>query len=349
MKCTQASLLFSFMLSLIGQLSAITTGQLSANATDITLATFNIRRAGSEDAEKPERLWDARKDSVVQVIKDLNADVLGLQEVTEIQLQYLQKHLTDYACVGEGRGKAFFGISKSEWTPIFYKKDRYDIIHYTTFWLNGKGGRFWINESSKGKLPRICTMAVLQDKKTRKKFVVFNTHLDNEYPLARINQAQEIIKKSGSYHTLIGEFKEPLNVAEFSRIIMGDFNVEWLPDIKQIASDPQRQKEIVNECGGQVTLATKFINAGFENTRSQVTKSTPKKEETMRNEWKSSQTGFMAVLKQWFGKSKAHHETSKTIDHILVTKGIQVTSHEHVYIDLDTVSDHRPVKVVVTI
>jgi len=65
----------------------------------------------------------------------------------------------------------------------------------------------------------VCTYALFKDKKTKKTFWVFNTHLDHVGELARTNSLQLIQSKIQS-----------LNSNHFPVIFMGDFNSEPTED-----------------------------------------------------------------------------------------------------------------------
>ncbi len=45
----------------------------------------------------------------------------------------LDSVLTDYASVGAGRDD---GVKAGEMNPVFYRKDRFDMVRTNTFWLS---------------------------------------------------------------------------------------------------------------------------------------------------------------------------------------------------------------------
>ena len=120
--------------------------------------------------------WDKRKEVIKQKINDGDPDIIGFQEVTSgTQSWTLKETLRDkYVEVFHGRRGNGFG----EGTPIYYKRDKFDLIHEDVFWLSTTP-----NEPStlKGSnIPRICVFVRLKDKRNNKEIVYYNTHLPYE-------------------------------------------------------------------------------------------------------------------------------------------------------------------------
>lgn len=176
------------------------------NKTNVTVSTFNVRYDNPADSLNN---WKYRKDNVTKFIKSNNIDVIGMQEVLHNQLCDLQERLPQYGYVGVGRDD---GKTKGEYSPILYRKDKYNLISSNTFWLSqypdSIGFIGW-----DGACTRIATWAKLEDKKTGKQFLAINTHFDHVGHEARKNAANLIIEK-------IKEIAESCPT-----ILTGDFNV----------------------------------------------------------------------------------------------------------------------------
>lgn len=178
----------------------------SAQSIQVKWATFNIRYDNPEDGMNN---WKYRKDKVAGFIKDQHIDIIGMQEVLLNQLEDLKERLPQYAEVGVGRED---GKTKGEYSPLFFRKDKFELLASNTFWLSqypdSAGFIGW-----DGACTRIATWVKLKDKKTGKIFMAVNTHFDHVGTEARKNSALLIIKK----------IKEIVGTQP--AVLTGDFNV----------------------------------------------------------------------------------------------------------------------------
>ena len=174
---------------------------------NLRVMTFNIRYDNPDDGDN---VWINRRDEVVSMINFYDADIVGTQEVLKNQKSYLDEHLRDFTSVGVGRED---GIDKGEFSVIFFREDRFELLGSETFWLS---------ETPE----RICTWAKLKDKLTGKEVFIFNTHYDHRGQQARIKSSALLISK-------IKSLADGLPV-----ILTGDFNVTKENDAyKTIISD----------------------------------------------------------------------------------------------------------------
>ncbi len=156
------------------------------NAT-VKIMSFNIRYNNPDDGINK---WENRKDWLTQSVRFFDVDIVGAQEVTYEQLTDMENLLPTYSYVGVGRE----GGKKGEFTPIFYKIDRFELLENDTFWLSETPETV----ASKGwdaALPRILTWAKFRDKVTGTIFYHFNTHFDHRGKVARVNSAKIIVKE----------------------------------------------------------------------------------------------------------------------------------------------------------
>lgn len=202
MKNTHLSLLVGF--SLLGIITFSSCSQ--PKPVQLNWATFNIRYDNPEDSLNN---WQYRKDRVADFIKDKDLDIVGMQEVLDNQLNDLKERLPEYAEVGVGRED---GNTKGEYAPLFFKKDKFDVLDSNTFWLSqfpdSVGFIGW-----DGACTRIATWAKLRDKESGKIFMAVNTHFDHVGTEARTKSALLIIDK----------IKEI--VGDKPAVLTGDFNV----------------------------------------------------------------------------------------------------------------------------
>jgi len=170
----------------------------------LRVMTFNIRLDSPNDGENS---WSKRKEKFVSMLSFHKADLIGLQEAQKHQIEYIQKQLPEYRWFGVGRDD---GKDAGEFMAIFYRKERFDTLATATFWCSetpAQPGLGW-----DAAYQRIATYGKLKDKATSKIFYLFNTHLDNEGKIARLESARLIKKKMKE---ICGDF--PI-------IFTGDFN-----------------------------------------------------------------------------------------------------------------------------
>ena len=175
-------------------------------AGDISVMTFNIRYDNPADSINA---WPNRIPIICNFLNEVKPDIIGMQEVLVHQYNYLDSVLTDYQSVGIGRSD---GVREGEMNPVFFRKDRFDMIRTKTFWLSEDpevpGSRSWGSS-----LPRIVTWLEFSDKSNQEHFFFFNTHFAHDSDSARIMSSELLLNKSDSIS------------ADFPFIITGDFNM----------------------------------------------------------------------------------------------------------------------------
>jgi endonuclease/exonuclease/phosphatase family metal-dependent hydrolase len=173
---------------------------------ELTVLSYNIRYDNPNDGENQ---WKYRKERVANYIKEIRPDIIGMQEVLDPQLVFLDVSLTEFSFVGVGRED---GKTKGEYSPILYNSNRLTLLQTDTFWLSETPKVISVGWDAA--LERICTYAQFKHKETGQKFWVFNTHFDHIGELARIQSAKLIHQKI-----------KMLNMNNFPVIITGDFNL----------------------------------------------------------------------------------------------------------------------------
>lgn len=155
---------------------------------EMNVMSFNIRMDTPNDKENQ---WTYRKDLAANVIKFYDVDIFGAQEVLHHQLTDLLERLPGYTYVGVGRED---GKTKGEYSPIFFKKDRFTVEDSGNFWLaedmNAIGKKGW-----DAACERVATWAILKDKVSGKKFFFLNTHLDHVGKIARHEGASLVLEQ----------------------------------------------------------------------------------------------------------------------------------------------------------
>ena len=172
---------------------------------DVRLMTYNVRYNNPDDGPN---WWEKRKEKVVDLILKHSPDVLGVQEALNDQMRQLNSFLINYDYYGVGRDD---GKIKGEYTAIFYKKEKLNLLGSGTIWLsetpNIIGSVGW-----DASMERICSWVKLEEFISKKSFFVFNAHFDHIGKEARKNSALLIMEK-------IKEIADNVPV-----VFMGDLN-----------------------------------------------------------------------------------------------------------------------------
>jgi endonuclease/exonuclease/phosphatase family metal-dependent hydrolase len=148
--------------------------QTAAAATrePLTVMTFNIRYGTANDGDNA---WPARREMVFAVLRDANADLVGLQEALDFQIDEIVAAVPAYAVVGVGRDD---GGRKGEYSAILFRKERLQVAEAGTFWFSDTpsvvASKSWGNT-----ITRICSWARFVDRDGRG-FYHYNLHLDHQ-------------------------------------------------------------------------------------------------------------------------------------------------------------------------
>ncbi len=171
----------------------------------INIMTYNIRLDTEADGIN---MWDNRKEGVLSLIKEESVDILGIQEGLPSQIEYLSKELDGYSMIGEGRD----GRNNGEYSAIYYRNKKMNLIETETFWLSETPEMPSIGWDAA--INRIVTLGIFKIKKSKKELIVYNTHFDHIGKIAREKSVGVILK-----HIKENDFQNrPL-------IVMGDFNL----------------------------------------------------------------------------------------------------------------------------
>ncbi|MDD3968866.1 MAG: endonuclease/exonuclease/phosphatase family protein [Proteiniphilum sp.] len=215
----------------------VSQAQNNRNAT-MMVSSFNLRMDNPGDGVNA---WPNRKEMVKSLIRFHDFDLIGTQEGFKHQLEGILE-LKGYAYVGGGRDD---GRDAGEHSAIIYRTERFTLLEKGDFWfsetpdLPGKG---WDATCCN----RICSWAKFKDRRSGKKFFVFNVHYDHQGKEARKNSSLLLMEKIRQ-------------IAGKNRVIVtGDFNAT--PD-----SEPIR---IIRDAGllRDSYLVTETVPHGTEGT-----------------------------------------------------------------------------------
>lgn len=203
-------------------------GQQAASMDEpIDVMSFNVRYDNPGDSLNN---WRFRKDRVANAIRFYDAEIVGTQEVLHGQLLDLQQRLPEYGVVGVGRED---GKEKGEYSALWYKKDRFEVIDSGNFWLSETpevaGSKGW-----DGACERIAAWARLKDKTTGKVILALNTHLDHVGEVARREGVALVLDRAEA-------------LGEGARIVVtGDFNAGPESEVIRQVTDTAQPKHLTD-------------------------------------------------------------------------------------------------------
>jgi endonuclease/exonuclease/phosphatase family metal-dependent hydrolase len=172
----------------------------------LTVMSFNIRYGTAKDGEND---WTGRRAMLFDVVREHDADVIGLQEALAFQIDEIVAAAPGYATIGVGRDD---GAARGEFTAILFRRSRFRVAESGTFWFSDTpavpGSKSWGNN-----ITRICSWARLIDRDGRG-FYVFNVHLDHQSQPSRERSTQLLVERVAAR-----------SVPADPVVVTGDFNV----------------------------------------------------------------------------------------------------------------------------
>ncbi len=226
----------------------------------LTVVTYNIRYDNAGDGENR---WANRREAMVKYLRETGADLIGLQEVLPQQRAYLAEQLADFAWYGVGRDD---DQDHGEGTPIFYRRERFELLAKGTFWLSPTpdkpGSQGW-----DAALPRIASWVKLRDKNSGSELLAINTHFDHRGPEARTESGKLIVRQiaelaaSGERRLpviLTGDFNCRSSAAPYKAITEPEDPALKLLDAQHISREPHRGGDSTSNGFRQISPGSKI-------------------------------------------------------------------------------------------
>ena len=194
----------SLLLSLLTSLGLLAL-RPAAPLDELRVMSFNIRYGSADDGQNA---WPKRRALVLDLLREFEPHVLGLQEALRFQLDEIEQALPRWREVGVGRDD---GARAGEYSAILFDSGRLALLEQGTFWLSDEPERVastsWGNE-----IPRICTWARFEDRSSGRRFHAFNTHWDHRSQASRERSAKLILQRVRAA------------AADGPALLLGDFN-----------------------------------------------------------------------------------------------------------------------------
>jgi endonuclease/exonuclease/phosphatase family metal-dependent hydrolase len=152
--------------------------------------------------------WDERKHRYTDFLLQASPDIIGLQEATPNQFQFLKTHLLDFSALSvpaDNPTQELRTVWKQKYEKfglpevpspyeilLFYRANSLDLLASGHWWLSPTPEVPSIGFGNTA--PRVVLWAHLRHKPSAKEFVIFNTHIDHRSP----NPMVELCRKSFS-------------------------------------------------------------------------------------------------------------------------------------------------------
>ena len=155
-----------------------------AQPNRIRLATYNVLFPWNDQYYDEADRWSQRFPRLVELLGDLQADIIDVQELTKEQLADLWPYVSgtySFYCKSDLQG---------ELNGIFYRKDRFNILESKVLCMPTAPNEV------------VITMLKLEDRKSGKCLAIFNTHLAYKNIDKREAQAAFIAEQIASVASL---------------------------------------------------------------------------------------------------------------------------------------------------
>jgi endonuclease/exonuclease/phosphatase family metal-dependent hydrolase len=170
----------------------------------LAVMSFNIRYGTANDGDNH---WLKRRDHLFDLLREQQADVVGLQEALHFQIEEILRAVPGYDYVGVGRSD---GRRAGEYAAILYRTARLKARRSDTFWFSDTPGI--VKSTSWGnQIERICTWAYFEDLEGPS-FYLYNVHLDHQSQPSREKSVALLLERV--------EARGPKAPA----VVTGDFN-----------------------------------------------------------------------------------------------------------------------------
>jgi len=193
----------------------------------------------------------ARVKKVVNNIKSFDPDIIGVQELNYSWITILDM-ATDffdaYEMVGEPRLDPSDKSNNNEYSAIFYKKDKFEIIETDTYWLSDTPDK--VSKFEGTEYYRIMTYAVVERKSDGVRFIHVNTHLAydkatrNKQVPVLLSLSEGLLEKHGDlpiYFT--GDFNMSKKAATYTMML------DWNLDDTRYLFDPANTEDTCESDG----------------------------------------------------------------------------------------------------
>ncbi|MBR7099167.1 MAG: endonuclease/exonuclease/phosphatase family protein, partial [Clostridia bacterium] len=152
-------------------------------SVDLSVMNYNVYYDLNDKKRNP--------DDVIVSIGQKSPDVFGLNEAGADWLRKMDAAFENV--YGAAKGKPVDDASDASYNPIYYKKDKFDLVESGTKWLSDTPDRQ--SKYPDAKHYKTLTYAILKDRATGASFMYINVHFDGSNDSAAHSALKEVRKK----------------------------------------------------------------------------------------------------------------------------------------------------------
>lgn len=204
----------------------------TAHAEALRVMSFNVRYPAKDDGQN---VWENRRDILVNTILQYDPDVIGTQELFQLQGDYIVTRAPAYAWFGISRR----GNHEDEHMGVFYRKDKLRVIESGNFWLSETpevpGSSSWDMS-----LPRMVTWALFERLGSGGRFYFYNTHFAHrrQDDNARLESAKLLAQRLRALPNAVpvivtGDFNSAAGNDAYQTMLQPGFHDAWVNAAKK--------------------------------------------------------------------------------------------------------------------
>ena len=214
--------------TLLLTLGALCATDCALAAETHNFANYNIRYVNPNNGDTGDKHWSNRGQYVVQIVKDYDFDIVGMEEVTGLdkghsvnpatgrsQLEDLKAWMPEYSFLawersGNNNAKDY------SYNAIAYKTAKYECLASGCFWLSptpDKAGPGWDTTPEYANIWRTCGWTKMKVKATGEIFIFAVTHVNYGPSLDGRNSGRVISERLNAI------------AGDYPVVLVGDFNM----------------------------------------------------------------------------------------------------------------------------
>ena len=160
--------------------------------------------------------WDRRKTAIIAMMKDLKPSVIGFQECSAFQRDYILERCPEYDYIDYliRRNAANLKSYAAFTDPVMWNRNELELLEWDAFYLSETPDT--CSASWGAAEPRTALWCRFKHKETGKEFIFINTHLDHVSSEARKNGLDVIL-----------DMMPKINKQNLPMVMLGDFNAQY--------------------------------------------------------------------------------------------------------------------------